>query len=149
MTARTPIPLTADRLAELMPAGATTLVSGCSCASDLLADLVEQAGEALGATTFTGIAVPGLNRRTLLADGAATRRETFFMTPELAALPDRVTLLPLNYAQIAARYRAALPTAVLFSATPPDAAGRCHLGPTVDFLPDLWTRIPVRIAHLN
>ena len=34
-------------------------------------------------------------------------------------------------------------------ATPPDANGDCSFGPIVDFLADIWPRIPVRIAHLN
>ena len=34
-------------------------------------------------------------------------------------------------------------------ATPPDAQGYCGFGPVVDFLAELWPRIPVRVAHIN
>ena len=34
-------------------------------------------------------------------------------------------------------------------ASPPDADGVCSFGPIVDFLAELWPKIPVRIAHIN
>ncbi len=33
--------------------------------------------------------------------------------------------------------------------TPPDENGNCSFGPAVDFLAEIWSRIPVRIAHIN
>ena len=97
---------------------------------------------------FTGIFVPGLNRRTWLANDDC-RVLTFFMTPELRAVHDRVTFLPLCYQDILAYLRAHPPSAMLVMCSPPDAAGRCSLGTEVGFLGDLWREIPVRIAHIN
>jgi acyl-CoA hydrolase len=37
----------------------------------------------------------------------------------------------------------------LFMVAPPDANGLCSFGPVVDFLAELWPRIPNRIAHIN
>ena len=107
-----------------------------------------RAGDALGAMTFTGIFVPGLNTRTYLANPDC-RVETFFLTPELKAAGGAVKFLPLCYADILARLRSVRIDAALFMATPPDARGNCSFGPVVDFLADLWPSIPVRIAHIN
>jgi acyl-CoA hydrolase len=98
--------------------------------------------------TFTGIFVPGLNTRTYLANPSC-RVETFFLTPELKGAGAAVTFLPLCYRDILTRLRTVAIDAALFMASPPDATGLCGFGPVVDFLAELWPRIPVRIAHLN
>ena len=135
-------------LGSVLPAGGRTLVLGCSGESLLLAEAVMGAGEALGAMTFTGIFIPGLNTHTYLANPAC-RVETFFMTPELKAAGEAVTFLPLCYADVLTRLRTIKIDAALFMASPPDAEGFCGFGPVVDFLAELWPTIPVRIAHLN
>ncbi len=106
------------------------------------------ASDALGAMTFTGIFVPGLNKHTYLANPHC-RVETFFLTPELKAAGDAVTFLPLCYGDILARLRKIPIDAALFMATPPNSQGICGFGPIVDFLADLWPKIPVRVAHIN
>jgi acyl-CoA hydrolase len=135
-------------LASVLPPGGRTLVLACSGESLLLADAVMQAGEALGAMTFTGIFVPGLNRHTYLANPSC-RVETFFITPELKAARAAVEFLPLCYGDILNRLRSMRIDAALLMATPPDAWGWCGFGPVVDFLAELWPSIPVRVAHLN
>jgi acyl-CoA hydrolase len=135
-------------LASVLPPGGRTLVLACSGESLLLADAVIQAGVALGAMTFTGIFVPGLNRHTYLANPRC-RVETFFVTPELKAAGEAVRFLPLCYGDILNRLRTVKIDAALLMATPPDDGGYCGFGPVVDFLADLWPSIPVRIAHLN
>jgi len=137
-----------DQLAEVLPPGGLTLVSSCSAESDLLADAVEQAGEALGDMVFAGIFVPGINRRTWHPN-ARSRTLTFFLTPELKALGDAVRFLPLCYNDIFALLRRSRPSAALFMVSPPNAQGRCSFGTAVDFIADLWREIPVRIAHIN
>jgi acyl-CoA hydrolase len=135
-------------IASALPRGGRTLVGGCSGESLLFAEAVMRAGDALGPMTFTGIFVPGLNTRTYLANPDC-RVETFFLTPELKAAGDAVAFLPLGYGDILARLRAVPIDAALFMATPPDSEGLCGFGPVVDFLADLWPKIPVRIAHIN
>lgn len=137
-----------DDLASALPKGGRVLVGACSGESLLLADAVARAGERLGAMTFTGIFVPGLNTRSYVVNRQC-RVETFFLTPELRAAGAAVKFLPLCYADILARLRSIPIDAALFMATPPDAEGLCGFGPIVDFLADLWPRIPVRIAHIN
>jgi acyl-CoA hydrolase len=137
-----------DQIAEVLPAGGLTWLQACSGESPLIRDGLVGAGEALGAMTFTGIFVPGLNRVDYLL-GSARRVKTFFMTPELARAPDRVEFLPLCYRDILAVLRATPIDAALLSVSPPDKQGMCSFGPVVDFLVELWSKIPVRVAHIN
>src|SRR5271168_1732542 len=120
-------------IAAVLPRSGRTLVLACSGESLLLADAIMRAGETLGAMTFTGIFVPGLNTRTYLANPSC-RVETFFLTPELKAASSATTFLPLCYSDILARLRSVPIDAALFMTTPPDAEGRCSFGPVVDFL---------------
>ena len=140
--------LAPDKLASVLPPGGLTLVSSCSAESGLLAQLVEQAGDALGDMRFSGIFVAGLNRSTWTG-GSQSRVVTFFQTPQLRAEGERVEFLPLNYAQIRAYYRAHPPRAALFMCSPPDDDGYCSFGTECAFVADLWRAIPVRIAHIN
>jgi Acetyl-CoA hydrolase/transferase C-terminal domain len=135
-------------IASALPPGGRTLVAGCSGESLLLANAVMRAGDAVGAMTFTGIFVPGLNKLTYVANPEC-RVETFFLTPELKAAGSAVKSLPLCYADILARLKSVPIDAALFMTTTPDAGGDCGFGPVVDFLAELWPRIPVRIAHIN
>jgi acyl-CoA hydrolase len=137
-----------DQIAEVLPAGGLTWLQACSGESPLIRDGLVAAGEALGAMTFTGIFVPGLNRIDY-ALGGSRRVKTFFMTPELARAPDHVEFLPLCYRDILAVLRATPIDAALMSVSPPDEQGICSFGPVVDFLVELWPKIPVRIAHIN
>jgi|SRR5271165_2110426 len=137
-----------DDIAAVLPPGGRVIVSSCSGESLVLAEGVRRAGEKLGAMTFTGVFVPGLNTTTWLANPSC-RVETFFMTPELKAAGAAARLLPFCYGDILQWLRASPIDAALFMATPPDAEGNCGFGPIVDFLAELWPRIPIRVAHIN
>jgi hypothetical protein len=103
-------------IASALPPGGRTLVAGCSGESLLLAEAVKRAGERIGAMTFTGIFVPGLNTCTYLANPEC-RVETFFLTPELKAAGSAVKFIPLCYADILARLRFVPIDAALFMPT--------------------------------
>jgi acyl-CoA hydrolase len=60
-----------------------------------------------------------------------------------------VEFLPLCYRDILAVLRATQIDAALLSVSPPDDNGICGFGPVVDFLVELWPKIPVRVAHIN
>ena len=144
-----PVPFDPADIAAWLPVGGRVLVTGASGESGLLADAVMAAGDAVGAATFTGIFVPGLNRHSYLA-GAAARVETFFVTPPLKKdLGGRVEHFPLCYSDIRQRLRRIPIDALICMVTPPDADGLCSFGPAVDFAAELWPYIPVRIAHIN
>lgn len=138
----------ASQLAALLPDGGRTLVQGASGESRLLAEAVMTAGDALAAVTFTGIFLPGVNTCSYLANRTC-RNETFFMTPQLQHARDQVQFLPLSYTGIRDRLLSVPIDAALFMVAPPDANGLCSFGPCVDFLAEVWPRIPVRIAHIN
>jgi hypothetical protein len=108
-----------DQLAEVLPGGGLTWLQAGSSESPLIRDGVIAASDALGAMTFTGIFVPGLNRLDYAVAGRR-RVKTFFMTPELARAVDRVEFLPLCYRDILAALRAFRIDAALFSVSPPD-----------------------------
>lgn len=131
-----------------LPRAGRVLVQGCTGASALLAEATEAAGDRLGALHFTGIRVPGFNRHAWLPN-AHSRFETFFMTPQLAARRQQVDFLPLCYADILRRLTSVPLNAAVFSVSPPDTQGQCSFGPTVDFLAELWPKIPSRVAHIN
>ncbi len=137
-----------DDLALVLPRGGRVIVSACSGESLVLAEGVRRAGKTLGAMTFTGVFVPGLNKTTWLAN-ASCRVETFFMTPELKAAGAAARLLPFCYGDILEWLKATPIDAALFMASPPDEDGNCSFGPIVDFLAELWPRIPIRVAHIN
>jgi acyl-CoA hydrolase len=136
-------------LPSVLPCGGRVLVQGATGESLLLAGAVMAAGDALGAMTFTGALIPGTNDQTYLAN-AACRLETFFITPAIKAAPAaQVQFLPLCYNDIRARLSTIRIDACLFMCTPPDESGQCSFGPAVDFLAEIWPRVPVRIAHIN
>lgn len=137
-----------DQLAEVLPPGGLSWLQACSAESPLIREGLVAAGAALGAMTFTGIFVPGLNRVDY-ALGGARRVKTFFMTPELARGADGVEFLPLCYRDILGLLRSSPIDAALISVSPPDDRGLCSFGPVVDFIVELWPRIPIRIAHIN
>ncbi len=138
-----------DQLASVLPKGGRVLVLGTTGESLLLAEALMAAGDALGAMTFTGVLIPGINRHSYLANRDC-RLETFFVTPEIKAAPAaQVDFMPLCYNDIRARLSSIRIDAALFMCTPPDESGRCSFGPAVDFLAEVWPRIPVRIAHIN
>jgi acyl-CoA hydrolase len=136
-------------IAKVLPKGGRVLVQGASGESLLLAEAVMAAGDALGPMIFTGALIPGTNNHTYLAN-ANCKVETFFYTAALKAAPkDQVIFLPLCYNDVRARLKSLQIDAALFMVTPPDEDGLCSFGPAVDFLAELWSQIPVRIAHIN
>lgn len=148
MAAVAPRRIRPEELAEILPAGGLTWLQGCSAESPLIRDSLVAAGDALGAMAFTGIFIPGLNRLDYALTGQR-RVKTFFMTAEFARAADRVEFLPLCYRDILFVLQASRIDAALMSVSPPDESGTCSFGPVVDFLVELWPKIPLRIAHIN
>ena len=142
------IQLDPSSVGSVLRPGGLTYVQGCSGESLLLAESVRKAGSALGAMTFAGIFVPGLNRYDYIANPAC-RVLTYFMTPELKRAGENVDFRPLCYADILADLHARPIDAALVMLSPPDDEGLCRFGPIVDFLPDLWQKIPTLIGHIN
>jgi acyl-CoA hydrolase len=143
-----PVQFKPEDLASVLPPGGRTMVSAASGESLILADAVMAAGDALGPMIFTGAIIPGTNHHTYLAN-AGCRVETFFMTPSLKTAGNAVTFLPLPYGDILARLKTVQIDAALLMVSPPNEHGLCSFGAAVDFMAELWPRIPVKIAHIN
>ncbi|GGY89922.1 acetyl-CoA hydrolase/transferase family protein [Novosphingobium colocasiae] len=143
-----PRALKVDELASVLPPGGLTLVSASPAESDLLVEMVAQAGDALGDMTFSGIFVPGLNKPTY-SGGSQTRVLSFFQTPQLRAEAHRVDFVPVHYAAGQALYRSLKPRAVLAMVSPPDENGMCSFGAETAWIPDNWRNAAVRVAHIN
>ena len=137
-----------DDLASALPPGGRVLVGSCSGESLWLADAVMRAGGRIGATTFTGVFVPGLNTRTYLANPDC-RVETFFLTPELKAAGAAAKFLPLCYADILARLRSSASTRRCSWPRRRMRRGFAASARWSIFSPNSGRRIPVRIAHIN
>ncbi len=133
--------MTIDALFEQidrLPSGRRIYVAGCGGEPTALIDALAARG--VEGRTFTGVYIPGVNRRDLTALGSGCRVESFFMTPELrpAFASGRVGFLPLHYTDIY-RYLAgpAHCGLALFQVTPPASDGTVGLGVSVDFTPAL------------
>lgn len=138
----------AETLLDFIKPDTTAFVQGCSGESKLLAELVNQPGDRLRHINFTGIQVPGVNCCDWLANDTCTFT-TFFITPQLMSEDHRVRYLPYSYTDILAHFGTIAIDTALFSVSPPDKNGICSFGTTVDFLAEIWPKIPVRLAHIN
>lgn len=125
-----------------LPHGARVLVQGGAGESLLIAQAIEAGIASRPDLSFVGVMLPGVNAHAY--GGAFT---TFFISPEMKAAGAR--FLPLGYTDILAYLASGPIDAALFSAARADDSGLCSFGVAVDFLADLWPRIPVRIAHIN
>lgn len=135
---------------DRLPEGKRIYVAGCCGEPTAMIDAMATRGVA--PRTFTGVYIPGVNRRDLSTLGADCRVESFFMTPELrqAFTAGRVGFLPLHYTDI---YRHLAGPAdcglALFQVTPPATDGTVGLGIAVDFSPALIeTGVPL-VGQVN
>ena len=133
---------------SLLPSNATIWVSGCSAESLVLAAMAGANAHNIAAPTFTGIFVDGVNQ-VQWASAPDARLLTYFRTREARALAERCVFRPLCYADIHDDLVRNPPDAALFMVSPPNASGLCSFGSCVDFIADIWPKIPVRIAHIN
>jgi acyl-CoA hydrolase len=132
--------------------GQTVYVPGVSGESlPFYEALCSDADHARG-VTFVGAHFPGINRSDYLGLHPTARQRAYFMSPAVrAALPSgRVDLMPLDYPGIVRDLENDISIDVaLAQVAPPDASGRCALGVSYDFLPSVWHKAGIRIAHVN
>lgn len=147
-----PRELTGSDLAALVRAGDAVFVAGGTGEpTAILAAWREQ--RALSGATLVGVQVPGLNRLAPEDFGDDCRLRTSFLTPaaRAALARGRVELLPMHHAEFYDWLATEAPIDLaVFQAAPPDADGRCSLGPCTDLLPALLGRSDVRlVAQIN
>jgi acyl-CoA hydrolase len=108
--------------------------------------------ERAAGVTFVGVHFPGINRTDYLSLHPTSRQRAYFMSPAIrAALDDgRVDLMPLDYPGIVRDLEQNVSVDVAIAqVSPPDERGACSLGASHDFLPSVWHRARVRVAHVN
>jgi acyl-CoA hydrolase len=147
-----PRELTSSNLLDLARSGDSIFVAGGT--GEPTAILAAwRAARALQRTTLVGFQVPGLNRLVPEELGDGCRLRTSFLTQagRASLAQGRVELLPLHqsafYDWLARTARIDL---AVFQVAPPDAEGRCSLGPSTDFLPAILSRPDIRLfAQIN
>lgn len=139
----------ADIAARLRP-GMTVFVPGMSGESLPFYDELQRNPACAESVTFIGAHYPGLNRDYLALHPTARFRGYFMSPPLRKGLADgRVDLMPLDYCGVLHDLQAAQIDVVIAQVAPPDETGTCSLGASYDFVPGIWSRARLRIAHVN
>jgi acyl-CoA hydrolase len=132
--------------------GMTVFIPGVSGESLPFHEALLRDPERAAGVTFVGVHFPGINRTGYLALHPTTRQRAYFMSPAIrAALSDgRVDLMPLDYPGIVRDLEQNVSVDIAVAqVSPPDERGFCSLGASYDFLPSVWQRTRVRVAHVN
>lgn len=142
----------AEDIHRLVKAGDRVFVQGGSGEPTALLSALRHAGDACGGLRYVGIFPPGINRWDPASFAAGTSMTAFFATPEMApSLASGATrLLPLHYSGINAYLESAEAFDIaLIQLSPPDEAGMCSLGVSVDFVPAVLPRARCIVAEIN
>jgi acyl-CoA hydrolase len=137
---------------EFLRPGVTVFVPGMSGESLPFYQALSRDPERARGVTFVGAHFPGINTTDYLALHPSARQRAYFMSPSVrAALPGgRVDLMPLDYPGIVRDLEETVSIDVAVAqVSVPDESGRCTLGASYDFLPSVWRKARVRIAHVN
>jgi acyl-CoA hydrolase len=137
---------------ECLRPGLTVFVPGVSGESLPFYEALSRDPERASGVTFVGAHFPGINTTDYLALHPLARQRAYFMSASVrAALPSgRVDLMPLDYPGIVRDLEETVCIDVAIAqVSPPDESGRCTLGASYDFLPSVWRKARVRIAHVN
>lgn len=140
-----------ERAADLLRPGMTVFIEGASGEPSALLEALAAAPEASAGVHYVGCRVPGVNLVDPASFHARARLTSFFVFGDIARSYDagKVRFLPLHYSAIFG-YLAALPVDLaLIQVTPPDADGRCSLGPSVHFVPAVLDRAARVVAEIN
>jgi acyl-CoA hydrolase len=138
-------------IAGLRP-GCTVFVPGMSGESLPFFEALKRDPQGATGVTFVGAHFPGINSTDYLALHSSVRQRAYFMSASVrAALPSgRVDLMPLDYPGIVHDLEEVVPIDVAVAqVSAPDERGACSLGASYDFLPSVWRKARVRIAHVN
>ena len=132
--------------------GTTVFIPGVSGESLAFFDVLKQNSERSAGVTFVGVHFPGINHSDYLGLHETSRQRAYFMSPAVRAAlgTGRVDLVPLDYPGIV-RDLERLPVidVAIAQVSPPDEHGICGLGVSQDFLPSIWEKARLRVAHVN
>ncbi len=145
--------LSIPELAASFETGESVYLAGASGEANELTSMLADPRASLADAHFASSFIPGINTRCLARPGHRSRLTVFFMQPVLrAALAEgRVDFRPMNYFGIQRHLSdAATPfDTTVVQITPPDAAGRCSLGPAVEFMPGVIAHAARVIGIVN
>jgi acyl-CoA hydrolase len=140
-----------EALAPLRP-GMTVFVPGMSGESLPFYEQLQGDPTRAEGLTFVGVHFPGINRTDYLGLNSSVRQRAYFMSPAVRAgiAAGRADLISLDYPGIVRDLEENVPVdAVVAQVSPPDAQWLCSLGASYDFLPSVWRKASLRIAHVN
>jgi 4-hydroxybutyrate CoA-transferase len=140
-----------EQVPDLLRPGMTVFVEGASGEPSALLEALAAAPEASERVHYVGCRVPGVNLIDPASFHARAALTSFFLFGDVARsyAAGKVRFLPLHYSAIFA-YLAALDVDLaLIQVTPPDAAGVCSLGPSVQFVPAVLDRAKLVVAEVN
>jgi acyl-CoA hydrolase len=137
-------------LDELAP-GRRVYIGAASVEPLTFCDMLAADPERADGVDFVGSLVPGVNGFDYAGLHRNARLTTLLLPPSAkAAFADgRVRLMPLSYSAFADHLARRPPDVAVVQVTPPDADGRCSLGPCADFAPVVWARARRRVAFVN
>ena len=147
------IELTIPDLAASFEDGEAVFLGGCGGEStELSAALADPAARVANAHFVTSF-IPGINGTCLARPAQRSRMSVFFLQRSHgAALAEgRIEFRSLSYFGIH-RYLddpATRLDAAVVQVAPPDAQGRCSLGPSVEFMPTVIARVPRLLGIIN
>jgi 4-hydroxybutyrate CoA-transferase len=140
-----------ERIPDLLRPGMTVFVEGASGEPTALLQTLAAAPEASDGVHYVGVRIPGVNLVDPASFHPGATLTSFFVFGDIAKSLDarKVRFLPLHYSAIFT-YLAAVPVDIaLIQVTPPDANGRCSLGPSVHFVPAVLGRAKLVVAEIN
>lgn len=136
----------------LIKVGDRVFVQGGSGEPTSILTALHDAGGACGGIRYVGVFPPGINRWDPASFASDTAMTAFFATPEMAVSVETgaTRLLPLHYSSIVGYLDGDEQLDVaLIQVAPPDKAGMCNLGVSVDFVPAALSRAKCVVAEVN
>jgi acyl-CoA hydrolase len=143
---------TAAAVVRQLRPGMTVFVPGVSAESLSFYEALQAEPSHAAGVTFVGIHFPGINHSDYLGLHPAARLRAYFMSPSVRSglAAGRAELVPLDYPGIVRELEEQLAIDVAIAQVcPPDANGNCSLGASQDFLPSVWAKASLRLAHVN
>lgn len=142
---------TLDEVVARLQPGMTVFVPGTSGESLAFYEALKRAPQKAAGVCFVGALFPGMNESDYVGLTPETRQRAYFSHPSLrtAMRAGRVDLLPVDYPGAWNDLRNQTVDLAIAQVSPPDDAGRMSLGNCYDFLPAVWARAKVRVAHVN
>jgi acyl-CoA hydrolase len=132
-------------------AGSRVYVGAATVEPLAFADALAADPDRAAGVEFIGSFVPGVNAFDYAGLHAQARLTTLLLPgcAQRSFREGRVRLLPLSYSAFADQLAHNPPDVAVVQVTPPDAQGRCSLGPCADFAPVVWAGARRRVAFVN